>query len=95
MGEKHPRDMINKASFTLMEVMKDAVSSNLTTALRTGQLDIRSDQVQRLMTVLAASIEEGYHRGFKSFNKTLDAAILATPEAVAREAAARAKKKSG
>lgn len=77
MGEKNPQDMISKASWTLMEVMKDAASANLTTSLRMGQLDIKSDQVQKLMTIIGASIEEGYHRGFKSFVRTVDAAILA------------------
>jgi len=94
MGEKNPRDMISKASWTLMEVMKDAVSTNLTTALRTSQLSVDSKEVQKLMTIVAASIEEGYHKGFRSFSRTVDAAVLAAPEAVAREAAA-AKKKPG
>ena len=87
MGEKNPREMISKASWSMMEVMKDAVSANLTTALRTGQLDIKSDQVQKLMTILTASVEEGYHKGFKSFDKTVQAAIAAAPEAIAREQA--------
>jgi len=94
MGEKNPRDMLNKASWTLMEVMKDAASANVTQALRTGQLAIDAREVPKLMALIAASIEEGYHKGSRSFGKVVDAAIVASPEALAREQAA-AKKNAG
>lgn len=82
MGEKNPRDMITKASWSLMEVMKDAASANITTALRGKQLKIENAEVIKLMTIVATSIEEGFHRGFKSFNKTLEAATVGLPEPV-------------
>jgi hypothetical protein len=93
MGEKNPRDMLSKASWSLMEVIKDAATTNITTALRTGQINIDAKEVQKLLTVVSASVEEGYHRGFRSFTKTVEAAVQAAPEALEREAAARAKKK--
>lgn len=86
MGEKNPKDMLSKASWTLMEVMKDAATSNLTTALRTGQLDVKGDQVAKLMTIVGASLEEGYHKGFRSFTKVIDAAVEETRVTTVREA---------
>jgi hypothetical protein len=86
MGEKNPKDMLSKASWTLMEVMKDAATSNLTTALRTGQLDIKGDQVAKLMTIVGASLEEGYHKGFRSFTKVIDAATEESKVIALREA---------
>lgn len=94
MGEKNPRDMLSKASWTLMEVMKDAASANLTQALRTSQLSIDAKEVPKLMALVAASLEEGYHKGYRSFAKVIDAAVAAAPEALAREQAA-AKKNAG
>lgn len=94
MGEKNPREMLSKASWTLMEGMKDAVSANVTQALRTSQLSVDAKEVPKLMAIIAASVEEGYHRGFRSFDKTIAAAIAAAPEAIAREQA-HAKKNTG
>jgi hypothetical protein len=87
MGEKNPRDMITKATWSLMEVMKDTASANITIALRGKQLKIENHEVIKLMTIVSASIEEGFHRGFRSFNKTLEAATVGLPEP------AKAKKK--
>ena len=94
MGEKNPRDMLSKASWTLMEGMKDAVSANVTQALRTSQLNVDAKEVPKLMALISASLEEGYHRGFRSFDKTIQAAVAAAPDAIAREQAA-AKKNAG
>ena len=93
MGDKNPRDMLSKSSYSLMEVIKDATLTNLTTALRTGQLNIDGREVAKLMAIVGASIDEGYHKGFRSFSKTVEAAVQAAPEALEREAALRAKKK--
>lgn len=69
------RDKINKSSWTLIEGIKDSVTNNLTTAMRSGQLKIEATQVPALLALLQASIEEGYHKGHKTFSKTVDAAL--------------------
>jgi len=94
MGEKNPRDMLSKASWTLMEGMKDAVSTNVTQALRASQLDIKPEEVTKLMAIINASLEEGYHRGFRSYCKVVDQAVVAAPAALAREQST-AKKNAG
>ena len=67
-----PQDKISKSSWTLLEVVKDTVSINVTNALRSGQLKIEAAQIEKLLTIIAASADEGYHRGHKSFMKTVE-----------------------
>jgi len=81
MAEKNSRDMLNKASWTLMEVIRDAVTTNVTTAARNKQLAIDPKELPKLLTILGASVEEGYHRGAKGFSRTVDAAVAAEPPA--------------
>lgn len=70
-----PQDKISKSSWTLLEVIKDTVSINITNALRSGQLKIEAAQIEKLLTIVAASADEGYHRGYKSFMKTVEASL--------------------
>lgn len=70
-----PQDKISKSSWTLLEVVKDTMSINITNALRSGQLKIEAAQIEKLLTIIAASADEGYHRGHKSFMKTVEASL--------------------
>jgi hypothetical protein len=70
-----PREKINKSTWTLVEGVKDSVTTNITTAMRTGQLKIEAAQVPTLLALLAASIDEGYHKGNRTFMKTVDVAL--------------------
>lgn len=71
-----PREKISKSSWTLLESIKDALATNVVNASRSGQLNIESSQLESLLMVLAASADEGYHRGHKSFCKTVDDSLL-------------------
>jgi hypothetical protein len=71
----HPRDKIGKSSWTLFETAKDAIATNITTAVRSGQLKVEADQIERLLAIINASADEGYHRGFKAFMKGVDAGL--------------------
>ena len=75
MSKPNPRTQIDKASWTLMEGMKDAVSQNITAAARQAKLEIGGDVLPRLLTIINASIEEGYHRGNRVFSKAVDNAL--------------------
>lgn len=70
-----PRDKISKSSWTLLEGIKDAVAANVTNAVRTGQLKIEAAQIEKLLTIIAASADEGYHRGHRTFMKVSDTAL--------------------
>lgn len=70
-----PRDKISKSSWTLHESVKDTVATNLVNAIRSGQLKIEAASVEKLLAVVAASADEGYHRGHKIFQKGVDSCL--------------------
>ena len=70
-----PREKISKSSWMVIEGVKDSVSTNITTALRSGQIKVEAAQVPTLLALIAASIDEGYHKSHKTFMKTVDGAL--------------------
>lgn len=93
MSKQKPRESIDKASWTMMEGIKDAVSANLAAASSRGQLDVKGETLSRLLQLVNASIEEGYHRSSRTFGKACDAALAAA--ALPPLEAPSTKKKSG
>ena len=75
--DKNSLDVINKASWSLMGTTRDAALLNVTLACRSKQLDVKPEQVEKLLALINASIEEGYHRGLHVFSKTVENAIKA------------------
>jgi hypothetical protein len=74
----HPKDKITKSSWTLHESVKDAISSNIIAAIHGGQLKVEAASVEKLLSLIASSADEGYHRGARVFSKLLDAAFEET-----------------
>lgn len=70
-----PRDKISKSSWMLHESVKDTVTTNLVNAIRSGQLKIEAASVEKLLIVVAASADEGYHKGHRIFLKGIDACL--------------------
>jgi len=70
-----PRDKIGKTSWTLHESVKDTVAQNLVNAIRGGQLKIEAASVEKLLSLIAASADEGYHRGHKNFMNSVNTCI--------------------
>lgn len=87
---KNPRDQIDKASWLLTEGIKDAVSANIMAAA--PKLEIKGEALNRLLSIVGASIEEGYHRGHRVFGKSVDKAL---EEATLPPLEKVSKKKSG
>lgn len=75
MSSKKPSDQINKAAWTLTEGIKDAVSANVRIAISTKQVKVDNDQLSKILAIIDASIDEGYHRGSRVFSRVVDAAI--------------------
>lgn len=78
---QNPRDQINKAAWTLFEGVKDTVETNLTLASRAGQIEIKGDALAKLLLVVKSSIEEGYHKGYRSFTRISEEALNGIEEA--------------
>lgn len=92
MNKKSPADRISLATLNLMESAKDATTMNIMTASRTAQIEIKPEHLQRLLTLIGASVEEGFNRGTKSFNKVVTD-VLADVAADAALPALTSKKK--
>jgi hypothetical protein len=73
--DKNPRDQISHASWNLLEAAKDTVTTNITAAVRAAQLDIKPEQLQKLLVLAEASVEEGYHKGHRTFMKQVETAL--------------------
>lgn len=73
-----PRDKISKSSWMLAEGIKDSLLTNITQAIRGGQVKIETAQQQVLFALLVASVEEGYHKGQKNFLRSVDEVIEPT-----------------
>lgn len=69
------RDQISKASWVFAESIKDLVSSNIVSASTAGQLDLKNMNLDRLLTIVNASIEAGHHRAHKAFLQDVDKAL--------------------
>ena len=95
-----PRDKIGKSSWTLHESVKDTVAANLVNAIRSGQLKIEAASVEKLLAIISASADEGYHKGHRIFMKGIetclaeaaqDAELVATMPGLEKSAAAKKK----
>ena len=84
MSNQNPRDQINKASWTLVENIQDTLAINVSLAARDPSTKLEPEALRRLLRVVAASVEEGYHKGLRGFSKTVESALLteALPELV-------------
>lgn len=89
---KNPCDQIDKAAWSLMESIKDTVVQNVMAASNSGQLELKGEALQRLIIVLNASVEEGYHRSARVFSKSVGQALAS---AALPPLEASAKKNSG
>jgi dihydroxyacetone kinase-like predicted kinase len=69
--DKNPFDAIIKASRSLQESAKDTASANLVMAVRTGQVKVDQANLQKLLHIVGASIEEGHSRANRSFSKVV------------------------
>lgn len=72
MGKQNPREQINKAAWNFSESIKDTLRQNLMSAVSSKQLDIPRESLEKLLHVMGASVDEGYHRAAKSFSKSVD-----------------------
>jgi len=70
----NPHDQISKAAWTLMEGIKDSVNNNVTTATRTA-LKVDPQVLVKLLAIINSSIEEGFHKGSKTFSRAVAGVI--------------------
>ena len=75
--DKNPQDVITQASWILMQTSKDTATTAIVAACRAGDLKIENEQVQKLLLLVGASVEEGYNRGSKAFTRVVEQTLTA------------------
>lgn len=65
------KNQTDKAVRTLVDGIKDAVDANIISAVRSKQLDVKPEQLTMLLSLVKASIEEGYLKGSRVFFRSV------------------------
>jgi len=78
MSSPKPRDQIERAAHSLVEEVKNAVALNLTVVAQQNNIDITSEAHTKLMNLVMQSIDEGYHKGSRTFGKHVEEALVGT-----------------
>lgn len=72
------KNQIDRATKTLIDGIKDAVDTNLVSAVRSKQIDIKPEHLSVLLALVNASIQEGYIKGSRVFTRTVTDSIAAS-----------------
>lgn len=75
MSDKNHQEKIAKAAWSLVENIKSAVSLNLAQAAKQGTIEVKPEGLQKLISVVSTSIEEGYFASQRTFQKTVEEAL--------------------
>lgn len=80
--QKFKNDII-KSSWTAAANIKDVVSRNIVRAVTGREVNVPREQLNRLVTLIQASVDEAFESSLKNFKKELDKLIAETfPEEV-------------
>lgn len=70
------KDKISKNVWALFDSAKDSVKTNVVNAIKNKQIMVEAASVQVLLSLIDASLDEGYHRGHNVFERTIDAVLI-------------------
>jgi len=59
------------AKLLFVDSMKDAVSSNLVTAAKNGDISLTEDQLRHLINVFILSVDQTYQKTLPNFQNTI------------------------
>lgn len=67
-----PNNSLDKASWELVEILKETTKKNLVAAVNTEQLKISQDVLPKLFTLLDSSVAEAYNKSYKNFSNKFE-----------------------
>lgn len=73
-----PKEKLNRASWTLLQTIRDYTLSTVATAIQSGKIKVDQTQAKQLQDLLSVTLEAGYHRGAVGFLREIDSAIEET-----------------
>jgi hypothetical protein len=72
------KDKIIKASWNHFEGAKNILINNILTAVRDQKIKIDNTELNQLVFLMTTSLEEGYHKGYKTFDRELTSCLADT-----------------
>lgn len=70
-----PKEKLNRASWTLLQSIRDYTLTTVATAIQSGKIKIDQAQSKQLQELLNVALEAGYHRAAVGFIKEVDGAM--------------------
>ena len=83
------KDKIIKASWNHFEGAKNILINNIATAAKDEKIKIDSATLNQLLSLMSASIEEGYHKGFKAFDRELSMCLDETQKSQSKQVSSK------
>ena len=65
-------DKINKAAWNLVESIRDTTTRSVVTLVTSKQIEIKPEDMQKLIAVISTTIEAGYQNGTRVFERTVN-----------------------
>ena len=65
------KDKIEKAAWSLVENIRDTTLNTIMTAVSSKRLDIKQEELQKLLVIVGTSIVNGFHAGFRTFERSV------------------------
>lgn len=69
------KDKINKAAWHLVESVRDTTTRAIVTLAANKQIEIKPDDLKKLVSVINSTIESGFQNGSRVFERTVDEAV--------------------
>lgn len=82
--DKNVKGLVDKAAWTLMQASRDAVLVSVTQACKSKTLDIKPDQYKKLVLVVESAFEDGFNKGKRTFDKTVEPVLKDSEDPLAR-----------
>lgn len=69
------KEKINRASWNMMNAIKDTAVMSVEKAISSNQLVLDGKSLPSLLMLISKSIEAGYHKGYRFFDKEVTDAL--------------------
>lgn len=66
------KDKINKAAWNMIESIRDMTTRSVMTLATSQQIEIKQEDLQKLISVINTTIESGFQNGARVFERTVD-----------------------
>lgn len=69
------KSKIEKAIFSLSQIISDQIKTNIVNAVSTKQLDIKKQDLDKLISLVSSSMNEAYGKSCKSITSSIESLV--------------------